>query len=90
MVNKSHKNPKALCSEQFISSFCILWQTRRLFIRVALKFAGDNIVNFVFCFFEKPNNDKFSFLKEGLPSLKTACAPCMLGTPPYLVNLTLH
>ena len=29
--------------------------------------------------------NKFSFLKEGLPSLKTACAPCMLGTPPNLV-----
>ena len=28
---------------------------------------------------------KFSFLKEGLPSLKTACAPCMLGSPPKLV-----
>ena len=26
----------------------------------------------------------FSFLKEGLPSLKTACAHCMLGTPPNL------
>ena len=24
--------------------------------------------------------NKFSFLKEGLPSLKTACAPCMLET----------
>ena len=29
--------------------------------------------------------DKFSFLKEGLPSRKTACAPCMLGKPPNLV-----
>ena len=27
----------------------------------------------------------FSFLKEGLPSRKTACALCMLGTPPNLV-----
>ena len=27
----------------------------------------------------------FSFLKEGLPSLKTACAPCMLGTRPNLI-----
>ena len=26
--------------------------------------------------------NKFSSLKEGLPILKTACAPCMLGTPP--------
>ena len=32
----------------------------------------------------------FFFLKEGLPSLKTACAPCMLGTPPNLVIFTLH
>ena len=32
---------------------------------------------------------KFSFLKEGLPSLKTACAPCMLGTLPNLV-IILH
>ena len=29
--------------------------------------------------------NKFSFLKEGLPSLKTACALCKLGTPPNLV-----
>ena len=29
--------------------------------------------------------NNFSFLKEGLPSLKTACAPCTLGTPPNLV-----
>ena len=29
--------------------------------------------------------EKNSFLKEGLPSLKTACAPCMLGTLPNLV-----
>ena len=34
--------------------------------------------------------NKFSFLKEGLPSLKTAYAPCMLGTPPHLVIFTLH
>ena len=34
--------------------------------------------------------DKFSFLKEGLPSLKTACAPCMLGTPPNLGFFTLY
>ena len=34
--------------------------------------------------------NKFSFLKEGLPSLKTAGAPCMLGTPPNLVISTLH
>ena len=27
----------------------------------------------------------FFFLKEGLPSLQTACAPCMVGTPPNLV-----
>ena len=26
----------------------------------------------------------FPFLKEGLPSLKTACAHCMLGTSPNL------
>ena len=30
-------------------------------------------------------NNKFSFLKEGLPSWKTAFAPCMLGKPPNLV-----
>ena len=34
--------------------------------------------------------NKFSFLKKGLPSSKTACAPCMLGTPPNLVSFTLH
>ena len=28
--------------------------------------------------------NEFSFLKEGLPSWKTACAPCVLGTPPNL------
>ena len=33
---------------------------------------------------------KFSFLKEGLPSLKTACLLCKLGTPPNLVIFTLH
>ena len=33
----------------------------------------------------RDNMNKFSFLKEGLPSLKTACAPCMLGTPPNLI-----
>ena len=31
------------------------------------------------------SRNKFSLLKEGLPSSKTACAPCMLGTPPNLV-----
>ena len=36
------------------------------------------------------DGNKFSFLKEGLPSLKTACAPCMLGTPPNLVIFMLH
>ena len=30
-------------------------------------------------------HNKFSFLKEGLPSLKTARAPCMLRSPPNLV-----
>ena len=34
--------------------------------------------------------NKFSFLNEGLPSLKTACAPCMLVTPSNLVIFTLH
>ena len=34
---------------------------------------------------EKTTNNKFSILNEGLPSLKTACAHCMLGTPPNLV-----
>ena len=29
--------------------------------------------------------NKFFLLKEGLPSLKTACARCMFGTPPNLV-----
>ena len=29
----------------------------------------------------------FSFIKEGLPRRKTACAPCMLGTPPNLVSV---
>ena len=37
----------------------------------------------------KSIQNKFSFLKEGLPSLKTACAPCMLGSPPKLV-IVLH
>ena len=31
------------------------------------------------------NENKFSFLKEGYPSSKTARALCMLGTPPNLV-----
>ena len=34
---------------------------------------------------KKMSKYKFSFLKEGLPSLKTACAPCMLGTLQNLV-----
>ena len=38
--------------------------------------------------FDKIN--KFSFLKVGLSSLKTACAPCMLGTSPNSVIFTLH
>ena len=29
----------------------------------------------------------FSFIKEGLPSRKTACAPCMLRTPRNLVSV---
>ena len=37
----------------------------------------------------KQYKNNFSFLKEGLPSLKTACAPCMLGTLPNLV-IFLH
>ena len=33
----------------------------------------------------KTVENKFSFLKEGLPSLKIACAHCMLGATPNLV-----
>ena len=34
----------------------------------------------------KSIKNKFSFLKEGLPILKTACAHCMFGMPQNLVN----